>query len=258
MIATCYFSGRMGNIFYNTAMLLAYCKKYDIKYYIPNEAIAYREFKNGDTSNPFNIESTGHKPLTPFEYREPNIDGQPYFHEIRKFNFDVLFEGYYQSFKYFDWCRDYILEQFNLPQHRMNGMVSISVRRGDCVGVDAFPIAPPEYYYNAISYMQKLGYNNFMVFSDDKEWCMNEFISKDYNDAMFYFSNGSEMEDYISIQNCEHNITARSTFSLSAAWLNQNTNKIVLVPTTKHKYWNSQNKDLIPEYFTQINFENEQ
>ena len=107
--------------------------------------------------------------------------------------------------------------------------------------------------------MQAISDYKFLIFSDDIEYCKTEFIDSNYPNAIFEFSEGNtEMEDYIFMQNCEHNITARSTFSLTASWLNQNPNKIVLVPTTKHRYWNSQNKDLIPNYFTQIDFENEQ
>ena len=257
MAVTCYLSGRFGNIIFHLAHMIAYAKKYNLPYYVPTEAMAYNHFKNGDIGVPFFIPSTGEKPINPIVYKEPNMaDGIPAYHYIPKMD-NVLFDGYWQSFLWFSWCRDYILGVFNFPYKMEKGVVSVSVRRGDCVGVDAFPIAPTEYYHNAIKYMQDRGYNLFRVHSDDQDWCRNEFISENYDGAIFEFSQGSEMEDFISIQNCEHNITARSTFSLTAAWFNQNKDKIVCVPTIKHKWWNSQNADLLTgTNFIQIDFKN--
>ena len=253
MAVTCYLSGRFGNIVYALANMVAYAKKHGLDYYVPAEAMAYNHFRNGDITNPIMLKSTGVKPVEPTTYYEPNMSsGNPYYHEIPKMD-NVLLDGYFQSFSYFDWCRDYILETFNFPYKIEKDIVSISVRRGDCVGVDAFPIAPPEYYHKAIEYMQERGYNNFRVYSDDQDWCKKEFIPEHYPGANFEFSTGTEREDFISIMGCEHNITARSTFSLTAAWFNQNPNKIVLVPQEKG-WWKGQNIDLIPPYFTQINF----
>ena len=253
MSVTCFQSGRLGNIFFTTCTMLAYCKKHNLQYFVPEEAIAYRGFRNGDVSNPLMIKSTGEKPNNPIVYKEPNMSsGNPYYHEIPKID-NVLLEGYFQSFKYFEWCRDSILETLNIPYKMEKGMVGVSVRRGDCVGSTAFPPAPIIYYQRAIEFMQECGCNNFRLYSDDIEWCKREFTTENYPDAIFEFSEGTEMEDYISLSSCEHQITARSTFSLTAAWLNRNPNKIVLVPQ-KDTWWNGQNLDLIPDYFTQINF----
>lgn len=256
MAATCYFSGRLGNIFYSTAMLLAYCKKHSLPYHIPPEADAYKHFTGGKNINPIPIPSTGQKPLNPKRYREPHDRGdrQPYYHQISKMD-NVLFDGYWQSFFYIDWCRDYILETFNFPYSMKQGITSVSVRRGDCVNSPHFPIAPRGYYQNAIRYMQDKGYSKFLVFSDDQNWCKEEFVKENYSDAEIEFFDGGEIDSYLGIQSCENNITARSTFSLSAAWINRNPNKIVLVPTLRHRYWKCQNLDLIPSYFTQIDFD---
>lgn len=253
MAVTCFISGRFGNAIFSLAQMIAYAKQHGYDYFVPTTAIAYNHFKNGDITNPIQLKSTGEEPVNPIEYHEPNqSSGHPSYHVIPKMD-NVKFFGYYQSFKYFDWCRDYILETFNFPHYIEKGMVSISVRRGDCVGVSAFPIAPPEYYHNAIEYMQERGYNNFRVYSDDQEWCKQEFTSGNYPNANFQFSDGGELEDFVSISCCEHNITARSTFSLTAAWFNRNSDKIVLVPQ-KEKWWKGQNLDLVPDYFTQIKF----
>lgn len=252
MSVTCYNSGRWGNIIFHLANMIAYAKKHGLTYYVPETAMAYNHFRNGDITSPLQLKSTGEKPIDPIEYNEPYKDGHPYYHEIPKMD-NVLLEGYFQSFKYFDWCRDYILETFNFPYKMENGMTSISVRRGDCIGVAAFPIAPPEYYHKATEYMQERGYNKFRLYSDDQDWCRKEFTSHNYNGASFEFSDGDEVEDFIGIYQCENNITARSTFSLTAAWFNRNPNKIVLVPQEKN-WWKGQNLDLIPPYFVQINF----
>lgn len=253
MAVTCYLSGRWGNIFFAIANMIAYAKKHNLEYYVPKDAMAYKQFRNGDITNPIAIKSTGAEPISPTVYHEPFYSsGNPAYHEIPKMD-NVLLDGYFQSFKYFDWCRDYILETFNFPYEMEEGMVSISVRRGDCVGSTAFIPAPPGYYHKAVEYMQVRGYNNFRVYSDDQEWCRKEFTSENYPNAIFEFSEGGEMDDFIGIQNCEHNITARSTFSLAAAWMNRNPNKIVLCPQ-EDTWWNGQNIDLIPSYFTQILF----
>lgn len=261
MANTCYFSGRWGNIVFNISMLVAYCKKWDIPYYIPVEARAYNHFRKGDMRLPYTVPSTAEKPVNPVMYREPHNRGvrQPYYHEIPKMD-NVIFEGYYQSFKYFDWCREYVLEVFNFPYQKEGGITGVSVRRGDCVGNEgSFPLAPRTYYQNAIKFMQAAGFNKFRIYSDDIPWCKEEFVNDNYPDAEFEFSEGkNEIQDYISLMCCANQITARSTFSLTAAWFNQNPDKIVCVPTTRHKYWTSQNINLIPEYFHQIDFEDEQ
>lgn len=253
MSVTCYISGRWGNAIFSLAQMIAYAKKYDLSYFVPLEADAYKGF-TGDNINPLQLNSTGEKPTDPLEYIEPNQSfGNPSFHEIPEMG-NIKFIGYWQSFKYFDWCRNHILEIFNFPYHMEKGMVSISVRRGDCLQAPhAFPVAPTEYYHNAIEYMHGRGYNKFLVHSDDQNWCKEEFITENYPNAIFQFSDGGEAEDFLSIQNCEHNICARSTFSLTAAWFNKNTDKIVLVPQEKG-WWKGQNLDLIPDYFTQIKF----
>lgn len=254
MAVTCYNSGRFGNIIFHLANMLAYAKKHDLLYHVPDEALAYNHFRNGDIRSPLQLPSTGKKPIEPIVYHEPYDAGHPYYHEIPAMD-NVMLEGYYQSFLYFDWCRDYILDTFNFPYEMDKGICSISVRRGDCLEAPhLFPIAPFEYYNKAIYTMWGVGCNFFKVHSDDQEWCKKEFTTENFPNCYFEFSEGNEMEDFISIANCEYNITARSTFSLTAAWFNRNPNKIVLVPQEKW-WWKGQNRDLIPKYFTQIHFD---
>lgn len=236
-------------------MLIAYAKKHDLPFFIPTKAEAYRGFRNGDVSAPFYIKSTGPEPIHPRIYDEPDcINGTPRFHYIPKMD-NVMFRGYFQSFRWFQEYRDYILKTFGFPYRMEKGMTSISIRRGDCVGVKAFPIAPLEYYQNAVRFMQEKGFNKFKLHSDDLKWCKEHFTKENFGDAEIEFFEGhTEMENYLSLMGCENNITARSTFSLTAAWFNQNPGKIVCVPTARYPWWRTQNADLIPPYFTQIEF----
>ena len=254
MAVTCCFSGRLGNIIFHLSMLLAYCKKHDLQYFIPNEADAYLGFHGNNKPPQFNIQSTGLKPVSPIVCRESDM-GYPAYHDIKKMD-NVLFDGYFQSFKYFDWCRDYILSVFNFPDKPEDGMTSVSVRRGDCVNSPTFPMCPIEYYQNGIKYMQKMGLNKFRVYSDDIKWCKDVFTQENFPNALIEFSEGgNEMDDYISILNCANQITARSTFSLTAAWFNRNPKKIVCVPTTKFKWWNNMNQNLLTDTgFIEIDF----
>lgn len=257
MSVTTYYSGRWGNCIFSAGMLLAYAKKHNLKFWMPEQAVAYNHFRNGDLTVPFFIPSTGKKPINPIRYQEPNMaDGTPHYHDIPKMD-NVLFDGYWQSFSWMDEYRDYILEVFNFPYKMDKGVTSISVRRGDCVNSPNFPIAPKVYYQKAVNYILERGFNKFKVFSDDIEWCKLNFNNKNFpSSCIFEFCEGlSEVDSFLGLCNCENNITARSTFSLTSAWCNKNHNKIVLVPTDKFKWWKSQNADLIPSYFHKIDFD---
>jgi hypothetical protein len=69
---------------------------------------------------------------------------------------------------------------------------------------------------------------SFFVFSDDIEWCKKSLFIK----ATFVSNVGYEnvWKDLLLMSKCKHIITANSTFSWWAAWLNANPNKIVTTP----------------------------
>lgn len=245
MSVTCQFNGRLGNITINICQVIGYAKKHNLTYWFPQYAWAC---DNGistitvpDTADPLDR-------IIQSQYYEPMDNGHPYYHDIPYMN-NVEFRGYFQSFKYFDEYRQDILKIFNFPHQIEKGIVGVSSRRGDCInqmvpGTNdfAFPIAPREYYQTAIRYMQERGYNTFRIYGDDINWHRGEFTTDNYPDAQFEFSEGlSILDDYKSLQQCEHQITARSTFSLTAGWLNQNPDKIILCPTGKIDWWFKKN-----------------
>lgn len=248
--------GRLGNSFYQIATLLAHAKKNDLDYYIPDRA----------------YHCDGSKMYFPHLAMGPELQGLQEYHEqvihaVAKgdgtYNYNVpayhtipdtdntKLVGYWQSFKYFDSERQYILEKFQLPYDRRTGIVSLHIRRGDFLQLqDKHPGIPLSYYDKAMDYFRVRGDYRFMIFSDDIAWCKQQFLSDDV-----VFSEGlSELEDIIAMSECEHNILCYSTFSFVAAWLNQNPDKIVLIPPSRFTFGGS-NADFIPDYFTQLEFE---
>ena len=247
MAVACNLAGGLGNHFYQIAHVVAYAKKHNVPYYIPHAICAYNKPS-------FIIQNPG----TPFTcsnvYRELSDGKNPYYIDKPLMD-NTLFEGYWQTFQYFDWCRQDILNVFNLPWTLNKGVVSLHVRRGDAVGQEeTFPMAPIEYYSKCISLMNEKGYDKFLIFSDDISWCKQQFTYTRFKDSFFQFAEGNtDLQDMIALSNCEHHIVARSTFSFTGAWLCQNPDKIVLCPP--FPLFKDCHRDMIPDYYTVVDCE---
>lgn len=72
---------------------------------------------------------------------------------------------------------------------------------------------------------------DFLVFSDDIEWCKRNIPSEKVNPINIRFKEqGEALLDLKEMAECEHNIIANSTYSWWGAWLNNNPNKVVVTP----------------------------
>jgi hypothetical protein len=200
--------------------------------------------------NPKNIQVV-HKPITnytnnilknikfDYNFNETQVYHEPYFNfsPIPDFRSSTFIYGYFQSEKYFKHNRNEILKLFlcddiisNLKtkyKDKLNGNTcSIHVRRGDYLNLsDHHPVQDMNYYKEAISIigMDK----TFFIFSDDINWCKENF---NFLDDVVYCENNEDFEDLFLMSLCNNNIMANSSFSWWGSWLNQNENKIVVVP----------------------------
>lgn len=243
MTVTTELKGRLGNNFYQIATCIAYALRYGAGYAIPTSS---PHMPGG--LNMFRVESTGEMPVSPKKVHENTREGNNrvigVHTPLEECGQSISLVGYWQSFKYFDDYRSEVIQAFNLPYHRINA-VSIHVRRGDYVNLPAFDVLPIDYYDKCIDYFVDKGHDFFVVFSDDIAWCKEQFKIAD---CKFYFREGfNELEDFIEMSCCRHNIVANSSFSFAAAWLNQNPEKIVLCPDENYCWFND---EYIPDYYT--------
>jgi hypothetical protein len=158
-----------------------------------------------------------------------------------------ILRGCFLSYKYFDWLRDVILEEFSLKdelseqgkaverQIEATESVSLHVRRRDVVTQPEYRswyegVVTERYYRNAIAwFVERLERPHFFVFSDDMEWAKAHL---DFPCSVTWVDhNGPESgyEDLHLMSRCKHNVTTGfSSFSWWAAYLNRNPGKIVL------------------------------
>jgi hypothetical protein len=178
--------------------------------------------------------------------------------------------GCWQSEKYFSQIQDEIQEVFEFKnidtenqklakEIQSTNSVSLHIRRGDYLGNSKYEgVCSEEYYLKAINRLNKeiSSHNDavFYVFSDDIEF-VNQFTSKLNIKTKIIAHNKSEdsYKDMYLMSRCKHNIIANSSFSWWGAWLNNNSNKIVVAP--KNWFGNSTEdcyKDIVPKSWERV------
>ena len=195
-----------------------------------------------------------------------NISKELFFHfddNVFKSEDNTNFDGYFQSYKYFEHIIPEIKKTFEFKSSiqksalsEINWLtdietVSIHVRRGDYLGIpDILPVCETEYFQKSLSYFTDKEYR-FIVFSDDMPWCKETF-GDDNN--IFYSVSTNPANDMFLMSLCQHHIISNSTFSLWGALLSNNKNKRVIAP----KQWfgqalkNNNTNDLIPKDWIRI------
>ena len=183
---------------------------------------------------------TGRKNLS---YREADSNFDP---EILRRE-PALFEGYFQTEKYFEDIREQVREAFTFRnftpvqqvleyQAQMEGCtaVSVHIRRGDYL----LPkhkhlyegICDEAYYEKAIAQMkEKYPEARFFVFSNDPEWVKAHYTGPEYVVVEGNDEDAGYADMYL-MSKCDHHIIANSSFSWWGAWLNPAQDKTVMAP----------------------------
>jgi hypothetical protein len=189
--------------------------------------------------------------VIPHKYIEPKADIKD----------NVFFDGKYQTFEYIDdSLREkmtniiYSNEDIMYPAYykyrdildyfgsdtKDNDMVSLHIRRGDYLSLSNYNYnLEMNYYKDALHIANK---KNVVVFSDDIEWCINNFndyVNRDGTYNVYFVSNKIYKDAEVRIKDdielilmsmFQNNIIANSCFSLWASFISFYKNKIVVAP----------------------------
>lgn len=161
------------------------------------------------------------------------------------------FEWYFQSENYFKDFESEIRKDFTfknrlskkntdlLKSLEWKNLVSVHIRRWDYLNnPDFHPTCMKEYYDKSIKYIyDKVENPAFLFFSDDTERVKDKFKWDNY-----YYIDWNKWkdsrQDMALMSRCKHNIIANSSFSWWWAYLNGNSNKIIICPNNLTKIFN--------------------
>lgn len=158
--------------------------------------------------------------------------------------------NHFQSFKYFEHCRETILHYFTMKDEpEQNDFVAIHYRAGDYTnGKEGYhPRMTTEYYREAIKWMP--ANSTYIVFTDDIN------VAKETIGLNCEYRSGLYLDDFRLMKRCRNFIIANSSFSAMAAWLGEHPEKKVISPSWDNWFGKASNinaKDLIHPDWIQI------
>jgi hypothetical protein len=209
--------GRLGNQLFQISAVFSHARRNGFDYIFPEWSYNKYLDKPIPTSNvTYNLQ----------RYRENDA-----FTYSRIIGDNIDLTGYFQNEMYFSDYREAIKDLFepnsnikdlvnsSLPQGRLT---SIHVRRGDYIKFpNHHPIIDHSYYTKAID-MLKDQTDHYIVFSDDIEWCKNNFPS-----SFMFSSERDEFVDLYKMSLCENHIIANSSFSWWGSYLSRKLGKVI-------------------------------
>lgn len=140
--------------------------------------------------------------------------------------------------------------------------ISLHIRRGDYFinkkTNKYHGLCPVEYYLSAIAYIKsKVPNPTFYIFSDDSKWVSDNFATPEFQKLIPNYINISknnfkDYEEMYLMTQCKHNIIANSSFSWWGAWLNKNSDKIVIAPKKWVNKKPNPHPNIIPEKWLKI------
>ncbi len=196
----------------------------------------------------------------------------------RAFHFDpgvlsladgVVLRGYWQSERYFADAADQVRREFcwkRDPAGKNAAMiaditncnsVSLHVRRGDYLtNPDAHEmhgVCSIDYYQRAVAYIvDRVSDPTFFLFSDEPDWVRENLDLRASVRLVDHNGPDAGSEDLRLMSRCSHHIIANSTFSWWGAWLNPNSDKIVVAPKQWFADDSLDTSDLLPASWVKL------
>lgn len=220
--------GGIGNQLFQYAYALSQSKKLNTELKINTYILDVNPYKYTPYNNEL-IHFTGvTEEMVSYNVPVLNVVSEEAGGEIKS---DSVLDGYYQGEQFFENIKGELRQKlkFKLPEMTLDDVVSIHARRGDYLNGDFFvDLSATDYYKKAVEYIKtKVKNPKFHIFSNDENWA-KEYFS--FVEGACIESPRDTIDDLYFMSICQYNITANSTYSWWAAWLNNNPNKIVIQP----------------------------
>ena len=235
-MVSCSLYGRAGNQYFQVSATIAYSLKNNMYYSIPKNGLNFGVKTHYKFPNQTDLKAD-------LVYYQPTHG----YTEIPKFS-DIHLNGHFQSEKYFEAFKNEIRQKLEFPKATIN-KCAIHVRRGDYLKYQSrFPLLTKEYYEKSVLKIIENGINEFVVFSDDIEYCKSLFGA-----SMEYYKTDNDIDDLKHMAEYKYMIIANSSYSLFASLINE---KECVVAPSEDKWFgkgvNLETKDLMPERFIKI------
>lgn len=259
------FSGGLGNQLFQYGFYLALCEKTSCQVYVdfsfyrkqnirkPIILDIFPQLKSLDVSSLPIYYKLAYKTLTLAD--NIFLGSRHIYHDKENgFNPEVfkakstIYDGYWQSFKYFDNFQNEFKEAFdkiNLPTNLITlknkihkgDNLSLHIRRGDYVNSSEanlfHGVCDMLYYLRAIDYIESCvgKIDKIYVFSDDIPWAESN-VNFDIDTEIVDTRDCNEPDyiDMILFGSAKYNVTANSTYSLWGAYLNRHVSGVVVSP----------------------------
>jgi len=234
--------GRAGNSLFHIACSIGYARKYGYEWSVQsiphnNESAIHKIFPNlpktNDKGNRFQEHPNKHCGFHDTHFDLCHFD----YHPLPDMGGNIFLVGFWQSWKYFEHCKEEVKKVFALPHvEGYEHYCSIHIRLGDYKQHSgSFPPVTEHYLLLAMMEIEREKPNSkYMVFSDGIDECKEIFrtnFSQEWNDRIYYSEGRNELQDLSLMASCGHHIIANSTFSWWAAYLGHNHDRIVITPS---------------------------
>lgn len=165
---------------------------------------------------------------------------------------DCMLFGYFQTWRYFGSIEDELRNEFRhllrsafdagigssrpglteyFHELQQENSVAVHVRRQDYLTHPAFQVCDRSYFDEAIRRMRsRVPGARFFIFSDDPEWCREQFVAPDQQVIDTFPSSRNPLHDLHLMSLASHHIIVNSSYSWWGAWLAKHPDQHVLMP----------------------------
>lgn len=227
--------GGLGNMMFQIAAAEAVSQKINVEavFYPRTTGIVHRQV-DAYVDNIFRNVTFDQSPQYLNTYHEPSFS----YHKLPEYD-HFLYDGHFQSEKYFYDCKDYIRKIFSPTESfiaktlerypDISKSCGIHVRRGDYLNFpDIHPVMRSDYFKRGIGTIESLDKdcNNVYVFTNDEEWCKTNLDMRN----IIIVKNENDWEDLWIMSLCKNYVISNSSFSWWSAWLGSKDGSITIAP----------------------------